>query len=116
MNVDSGYGHKQVNLLQYRRVDGRWQFIRVVRKNGKPDPRLVLIDGEPASSKDGHFYLAWREEGKLKREAIGSSPREALNAWHVKWESLPEMSNQSLNQRQPRARQSMLQSRSISAM
>ena len=84
MNVDSGYGHKQVNLLQYRRVDSRWQFIRVVRKNGKPDPRLVLIDGEPASSKGGHFYLAWREEGKLKRQAVGSSPREALNAWHVK--------------------------------
>jgi hypothetical protein len=84
MNVDSGYGHKQFNLLQYRRVDGRWQFIRVVRKNGKPDPRLVLIDGEPTCSKGGHFYLAWREDGKLKRQAVGSSPREALNAWHVK--------------------------------
>jgi hypothetical protein len=74
MNVGSGYGHKQVNLLQYRRVDGRWQFIRVVRKNGKPDLRLVLVDGEPTSSKGGHFYLAWREEGKLKRQAVGSSP------------------------------------------
>jgi hypothetical protein len=83
-NVDSGHGHKQVNLQQYRRLDGRWQFIQVVRKNGKPDPRLVLIDGEPASSKGGHFFLAWREEGKLKRQAVGSSPREALNAWHVK--------------------------------
>ena len=115
MNVDSGYGHKQVNLLQYRRVDGRWQFIRVVRKNGKPDPRLVLIDGEPASSKGGHFYLAWREEGKLKREAIGSSPREALNAWHVNGNPCRRCPTRA-NQRQPRARQSMLQSRSISAM
>jgi len=74
MNVDSGYGHKQVNLLQYRRVDGRWQFIRVVRKNGKPDPRLVLIDGEPASSKGGHFYLAWREEGKLNARPLVPLP------------------------------------------
>jgi hypothetical protein len=46
----------------------------VVRKNGKPDLRLVLVDGEPTSSKGGHFYLAWREEGKLKRQAVGSSP------------------------------------------
>lgn len=90
MNVDSGYGHKQVNLVQYRRIDGRWQFIRVVRKNGKPDPRLVLINGVPTSSKGGHFYLAWREKGRLKRQAVGSSPREALNAWHVKMGILTE--------------------------
>ena len=82
--MDSGNGHKQVNLVQYRRLGARWQFVPVVRKNGKPDPRLVLIDGEPTSSKGGHFYLAWREEGKLKRKAVGSSPRVALNAWHVK--------------------------------
>jgi site-specific recombinase XerD len=88
--VDSGYGHKQVNLVQYRRLDGRWQFIRVVRKNGKPDPRFVLINEEPTSSKGGRFYLVWREEGKLKRQAVGSSPREALNAWHVKTGILAE--------------------------
>ena len=62
----------------------RWQFVPVVRKNGKPDPRLILIHSEPTSSKGGHFYLAWREDGKLKRKAVGSSPREALNAWHLK--------------------------------
>jgi hypothetical protein len=56
----------------------------VVRKNELPDPRLVLIDGEPTSNKGGHFYFSWRKEGKLKREAVGSSSREALNAWHVK--------------------------------
>jgi site-specific recombinase XerD len=82
--VSSEYGHKQVNLVQYRRVGERWQFVRVVRKNGKPDPRLILIRGEPTSSRGGHFYLAWREEGKLKRQAVGSSPRGALDAWHLK--------------------------------
>ena len=82
-NVISENGHKHVNLVQYRRVGERWQFVRVVRKNGKPDPRLILIDGEPTSSKGGRFYLAWREDGKLKRKAVGSSPREALNAWHL---------------------------------
>ena len=82
-NVDSKYGHKQVNLIQYRRLKHRWQFVPVVRKNGRPDPRLILIDGEPASSKGGRFYLSWREDGKLKRKVVGSSPREALNAWHL---------------------------------
>jgi len=81
--VISENGHKLVNLVQYRRLGDRWQFVPVVRKNGKPDPRLILIHGEPTSSKDGHFYLAWREDGKLKRKAVGSSPREALNAWHL---------------------------------
>lgn len=84
INVDSESGHKQVNLVQYRRLDGRWQFVPVVRKKGKPDPRLILVHGEPTSSKGGHFYLAWREDGKLKRKTVGSSPREALNAWHLK--------------------------------
>lgn len=82
--MDSENGHKQVNLVQYRRLGDRWQFVPVVRKNGRPDPRLILINGEPTSSKGGHFYLAWREDGKLKRKAVGSSPRGALDAWHLK--------------------------------
>ena len=57
--------YKQVNLVQYRRLGDRWQFVPVVRKNGKPDPRLILTNGEPTSSKGGHSYLAWREDGKL---------------------------------------------------
>ena len=81
--MDSEHIHKQVNLVQYRRLGDRWQFAPVVRKNGRPDPRLILINGEPTSSKSGHFYLAWRENGKLKRKAVGSSPREALDAWHL---------------------------------
>jgi len=78
-------GHKQsVNLVQYRRIGDRWQFVPVARLNGKPNPKLILIDGEPTSSKGGHFHLEWREDGKRKRKAVGSSPREALNAWHLK--------------------------------
>jgi hypothetical protein len=55
---------KQVNLIQYRPVGGRWQFVPVVRKNGKPDPGLMLVDGEPANSKGGRFYLErrWKAE------------------------------------------------------
>jgi hypothetical protein len=36
--------HKQsVNLVQYRRIGERWQFVPVVRQNGKPNPKLILI-------------------------------------------------------------------------
>ena len=72
--MDSENSHRQVNLVQYRRLNDRWQFVPVGRKNGKPDPRLILIHGEPTRSKGGHFYLAWREDGKLKRKAVGSYP------------------------------------------
>ncbi len=71
--MDSENGQKQIILVQYRRLGDRWQFVPVVRKNGKPDPRLILIKGE--SAKGGHFYLAWREGGRLKRKAVGPSPR-----------------------------------------
>lgn len=72
----------RVNLTQYRKVDGNWQFFPVAKSDGRPNPRLVLINGEPVSSKGGTFYLDWREDGKRKRRPCGTTPREALNAWH----------------------------------
>jgi hypothetical protein len=42
--MESRYGHA-VNLKQYRRIDGKWQFVPVVKQNGKPNPKLVLING-----------------------------------------------------------------------
>jgi hypothetical protein len=45
--MDSKHG-QTANLKQYRRIDGRWQFVPVGRsKDGKPDPRFVIIGGEP---------------------------------------------------------------------
>jgi integrase/recombinase XerD len=73
---------QKANLKQYRKIDGRWQFVPVVKTNGKPDPRLVLIDGQPTSSKGGgKFYVEFREAGKRMQRPCGSSPREALDAW-----------------------------------
>jgi integrase/recombinase XerD len=80
--VERNYGHA-VNLKQYRRLDGKWQFVPVAKQNGKPNPKLVLIDGEPVSSKGGIFYLEWRENGKRRTRPVGSSPREALDAWQL---------------------------------
>jgi len=80
--VDSIFGHR-INLKQYRRLNGKWQFVPVVKQNGKPNPKLVLINGEPVSSKGGTFYLDWREGGKRLTRPVGNSPREALDAWQL---------------------------------
>lgn len=75
-------GHK-ANLKQYRAVNGKWQFVPVARVNGKPRPDHVLIDAKPERSKGGTFYLEWREDGKRKTRPVGTTPREALNAWQL---------------------------------
>ena len=73
----------RANLKQYRKVGAKWQFVPVVKHGGKPNPKLVLINGEPASSKGGTFYIEWREDGKRKQRPCGTTPREALDAWHL---------------------------------
>ena len=58
------------------------KFYPVQRDGNKPDTRLILIDGEPASWKGGGaFFLDSREDGKRRRKQIGKTPREALDAW-----------------------------------
>jgi len=82
--MDSKSAGRKANLKQYRSVNGRWQFVPVVKSEGKPKPQLVLIDGKPESSKGGgKFYLEWYEDGKRKTKIAGSSPREALDAWQL---------------------------------
>jgi integrase len=73
----------RANLKQYRKVGEKWQFVPVVKQDGKPNPKLVLVNGEPASSKGGTFYVEWRENGKRKQRPCGTTPREALDAWHL---------------------------------
>ena len=48
------YG-QSVNLKQYRRLDGKWQFVPVVKEHGKPNPKLVLIGGEPGQFEGRHL-------------------------------------------------------------
>ena len=47
-------GHA-VNLKQYRRIGAKWQFVPVVEQNGKPNPKLVLVQNQPVSSKGRHL-------------------------------------------------------------
>jgi hypothetical protein len=66
--MDNNYGHP-VNLRQYRRLDGKWQFVPVVKQNGKPTPELVLINGKPVSSKGGILYLGLAQERQAPHSA-----------------------------------------------
>ena len=82
--MDSKQRHP-VNLKQYRKLNGKWQFVPVARDaKGNPDPRLVLLNGEPVSSKGGTFYLDFSENGKRRQQPVGTVPREALEAWRTK--------------------------------
>ena len=73
----------RINLTQKSKAEnGRWQFYPVHWDRTKPDPRLIIIDEEPASWKGGGaFFLDWREGGKRKRKQVGKIPREALDGW-----------------------------------
>ena len=65
-------------------MNGKWQFVPVVKSEGKPKPQLVLIDGKHETWKGGgKFYLEWYEDGRRKTKIAGSSPREALDAWQL---------------------------------
>jgi integrase len=55
-----------------------------VKQNGKPNSKLVLVNGEPVSSKGGTFYLDWRENGKHRTQSAGTTPRETLDAWMLR--------------------------------
>jgi len=55
-----------------------------VKVNGKPDPRLVLLDGESISSKGGgKFYIEYWDSGKRIQKPCGVTRREALDGWDL---------------------------------
>jgi hypothetical protein len=73
----------RINPTQKRKAEnGLWQFYPVQWDGNKPDPRLIILDREPASWKGGGaFFLDWREGGKRTRKQVGKMSREALDAW-----------------------------------
>ncbi|MGB7169006.1 MAG: site-specific integrase [Acidobacteriaceae bacterium] len=80
--MDSKPGRK-THLKKYLSHNGKWQFFPVVNVNGRPKPELVIIDGKPRRSTGGTFYLDWRESGQRRTRSVGTSPREALDAWQL---------------------------------
>jgi len=53
----------KANLKKYIKVRGKWRFVPVLKQNGVPVPRTVLIDGEPVRLTSGTFYLNFYENG-----------------------------------------------------
>ena len=51
---------------------------------GTPDPRLIVVQGQPVSSKGGTFYLDFKENGNRRQIAVGTNARDALEAWRTK--------------------------------
>lgn len=80
--MDSKPGRK-THLKKYLSHNGKWQFFPVVSVNGRPKPELVIIDGKPRRGTGGTFYLDWRENGQRRTRSVGTSPREALDAWQL---------------------------------
>ena len=72
----------RANLKKYIKVEGKWRFVPVLKQNGVPYPGTVLIDGEPVRSTTGTFYLELYENGRRVQRPIGTSPREAKDAWY----------------------------------
>src|SRR5665213_1223585 len=67
-----------VNLKQYRRIGGKWQFVPVGRgKDGKPDSRFVIISGEPANSKGGTRAGSANSDKGLSGGSVRPQPKMA---------------------------------------
>jgi hypothetical protein len=72
--MDSKSAGRKANLKQYRAVNSKWQFVPVVKIDGRPKPQLVPIDGKPETWKGGgNFYLEWYEDSRRKTKIAGSS-------------------------------------------
>ena len=62
----------RVNVVLYARTDAGWKFHPVRKtRQGK-----FLWDNQDG----GVYYLEWYEDGKRKRQTIGISPAEVLDA------------------------------------
>ncbi len=71
----------KVNLKKYLAIDGKWQFVPVLKVDGKPRPGTVVIAGKNRTGTEGTYYIEWREAGKRRQKPVGTSAREALDQW-----------------------------------
>ena len=71
----------KANLKKYLAIEGKWQFVPVLKVNGTPKPATVLIGGKPVQGTEGTFYVEWRENGKRRQEPVGGTVRGALDGW-----------------------------------
>jgi hypothetical protein len=76
MTVNIG---RKTHFKKYLPYAGKWQFFPVAKVNGRPKPEVVLIDGKPIKGTTG------RENGVRRTRPVGSTPREALDAWQLQY-------------------------------
>lgn len=74
----------KVNLKKYLAIDGKWQFVPVLKINARPRPETVIVGGQAVQGTTGTYYVEWRENGKRVQKPVGTSPREALDAWRTR--------------------------------
>jgi hypothetical protein len=73
-----------VNLNQYRKLSGKWQFLPVAREaKASPAPRRILLKGQPVSSKRGTFYLDFSEKWEPQAAARGDGSSRSLETWQT---------------------------------
>lgn len=68
MDTINTESHK-VNLTRKRKIEeGLWRFYPVHWKDNKPNPHVIIINGEPTTWKGGGaYFLDWREDGRRTR-------------------------------------------------
>lgn len=77
-------GNKEVNLTRRVRVDGKDRYAPVAyAANGRIRADYVIIDGKPTHFTGGAFYLDWYEDGKRKRQSVGTDAGQAAAKRHL---------------------------------
>lgn len=60
----------RVNVIKMIKLDGKWQFVPIVERNGKIARDHVLVHGKDEHHPEGCYYLEWRENGKRRRQPV----------------------------------------------
>jgi hypothetical protein len=62
-------------------LDGKWQCVPAVKQNGKTNPKPVIVNGDGSVLRAAPSIWIWSEDGKRRTRPVGTTPREALDAW-----------------------------------
>jgi integrase len=79
----------KANLKKYIKLGGRWRFVPVLKRNGVPVPGTIVIGGQQVRSARGTFYLDYYEHGRRVQKPVGTSAREAKDAWYRQCGGVP---------------------------
>jgi hypothetical protein len=82
--LESKAAGRKANLKQYRAVNGKWQFVPVVRANRGPRPELALSTASRSAQRAGPFTSSGgKTAGEKPCRPVGTASHEALYAWQL---------------------------------